>query len=88
MTESEARAVLGVGYSTSKEDLKKTFKRLAARHHPDRSGDDTKFKLINEAYNLLLSRHIGDSVALMIEREFMEWSDVFDGVRNKNYDTD
>jgi molecular chaperone DnaJ len=48
---------LGVSKSASKEDLKKAYRKLAVKHHPDKnSGDkgaEQKFKEINEAYGVL-----------------------------------
>lgn len=45
--------VLGVGKDASPDEIKKAFRRAAVEHHPDRGGDETKFKEINEAYEVL-----------------------------------
>jgi molecular chaperone DnaJ len=46
--------ILGVDKNASKEELKKVFHKLAHTHHPDKNnGDDTKFKEVNEAYQVL-----------------------------------
>ncbi len=45
--------ILGVTRSASAEEIKKTFRRLAHEHHPDKGGDPAKFKDINEAYQAL-----------------------------------
>ena len=45
--------VLGVGKDASPDEIKKAFRRAATQHHPDRGGDETKFKEINEAYEVL-----------------------------------
>ncbi len=45
--------VLGVGKSASADELKKAFRRAAVEHHPDKGGDEAKFKEINEAYEVL-----------------------------------
>ena len=46
--------ILGVDKNTSKEDIKKAFRKLAHQYHPDKTGgDDKKFKEVNEAYSVL-----------------------------------
>jgi molecular chaperone DnaJ len=45
--------ILGVEKGASKEDIKKAFRKLAHKYHPDKGGDEAKFKEINEAYQVL-----------------------------------
>ncbi|TSC70736.1 MAG: molecular chaperone DnaJ [Parcubacteria group bacterium Gr01-1014_46] len=46
--------ILGVDKKAGKEDIKKAFRTLAHKYHPDKkTGDDAKFKEINEAYSVL-----------------------------------
>jgi molecular chaperone DnaJ len=45
--------VLGVGKDASADEIKKAFRRAAVEHHPDRGGDEAKFKELNEAYEVL-----------------------------------
>lgn len=45
--------VLGVDRNTNESDLKKAYKSKAMKHHPDRGGDEAKFKELNEAYDIL-----------------------------------
>jgi molecular chaperone DnaJ len=45
--------VLGVGKDASADEVKKAFRKAAIEHHPDRGGDEAKFKEVNEAYEVL-----------------------------------
>ena len=45
--------VLGVSEQSTSADITKAFKDLAKKHHPDRGGDEAKFKEINEAHDTL-----------------------------------
>lgn len=46
--------VLGIDKKASKDDIKKAFRRLAHKYHPDKGGtDESKFKKITEAYAIL-----------------------------------
>lgn len=46
--------ILGLEKSASKEDIKKAFRKLAHKYHPDKKdGDEIKFKEANEAYQVL-----------------------------------
>lgn len=45
--------ILGVDKKATKDDVKKAFRKLAQKHHPDKGGDESKFKEITEAYSVL-----------------------------------
>ena len=49
--------ILGVTKNASDKDLKQAYKKLSMQHHPDRGGDESKFKEINEAYSTLKDPH-------------------------------
>jgi molecular chaperone DnaJ len=53
MAKRDYYEVLGVGKDASADEIKKAFRRAAIEHHPDRGGDEAKFKEINEAYEVL-----------------------------------
>lgn len=50
----EALAVLGLQERASTEQIRIAYRRLAARHHPDRGGDADQFRRVREAYELLM----------------------------------
>ena len=52
--------ILGVGYGATDEDLRKAYRKLAAKYHPDKQKDESKaaeaadkFKNANRAYKVL-----------------------------------
>lgn len=47
-------SILGIDKNSSTEDIKKVFRKLAHKYHPDKAGgDEAKFKEISEAYSVL-----------------------------------
>ena len=46
--------ILGVNKNASQDEIKKAYRSLSKKYHPDKNGgDDSKFKEINEAYDTL-----------------------------------
>jgi len=45
--------VLGVDKDASQRDIDRAHKRQAAKHHPDRGGNEERMKSVNEAYGVL-----------------------------------
>ena len=57
MAKRDYYEVLGVNRDASEEDIKKAYRKLAMKHHPDRNPDNPKseelFKEAKEAYEVL-----------------------------------
>jgi molecular chaperone DnaJ len=53
MAKRDYYEVLGVKKDASADEVKKAFRKAAIEHHPDRGGNEEKFKEINEAYEVL-----------------------------------
>jgi molecular chaperone DnaJ len=57
MTPSDPYKILGVDKKASQEEIKKAYRKLARRYHPDRNPDDSRseerFKEVQAAYDLV-----------------------------------
>lgn len=54
MKQSEHWKILGLSKNSSKKTLTSRYRRLAAKHHPDKNGDSDAFIIIHEAYQQAL----------------------------------
>jgi len=46
-------SILGVSRNATPEEIKKSYKKLASKHHPDKGGSEAEFKKLQEAYSIL-----------------------------------
>lgn len=54
MSKRDYYEILGIQKNASADEIKKAFRKLAVKHHPDKEGgDETRFKEANEAYEVL-----------------------------------
>lgn len=54
MSKRDYYEVLGINKDASADEIKKAFRKLAIKYHPDKDGgDEAKFKEANEAYEVL-----------------------------------
>jgi molecular chaperone DnaJ len=79
--------ILGVNKDASPEQIKEAYRKLAHKHHPDKTGgDDKKFKEINEAYQALSNKEkraqydqFGDNFSNMGQGGFNNGGNPFEG---------
>ena len=45
--------ILGVTENATQDEIKKSYRNLSKIHHPDKGGDENKFKEVSEAYGVL-----------------------------------
>ncbi len=76
--------LLGVEKNASKDEIKQAFRKLAHQHHPDKGGDEKKFKEINEAYSVLSNDEkrqqydqFGSDFSGFAGQGGMSWEDIF-----------
>lgn len=87
MAEMDYYQVLGVGQDASAEDIKKAYRKLALKYHPDKAKGDKKlaeekFKQISEAYAVLSNpekRRQYDQFGSQVFRERFTQEDIFKG---------
>ena len=59
---STAHEILGVSEGATDAEVKKAFRKLAHKHHPDKGGNAERFKKINNAYQAIKDGNASDPV--------------------------
>ena len=58
MSQTDYYETLGVSRDAAADDLKKAYRKLAVKNHPDKGGDEEVFKKIQEAFDKLLGKEM------------------------------
>ena len=53
MSQKNPYTILGIEPNASQEEIKKAYRKLSLKHHPDRGGDEENFKELSAAYEQL-----------------------------------
>lgn len=61
----------------SLENLRKAYKTKAIEYHPDKNGNEEKFKELSNAYSELLKKFDKDNIKEILEKEELDEFDVF-----------
>jgi DnaJ-class molecular chaperone len=57
MDSNDPWTILGVARNASDDQIKKAYRKLAMKHHPDKGGDSEEFKRIQAAYEHVTNPH-------------------------------
>ncbi|MDI9325606.1 MAG: J domain-containing protein [Alphaproteobacteria bacterium] len=87
---------LGVQKNATQDEIKKAFRSLAQKHHPDKGGSADQFKKINEAYQTLGDTEkrkkydqFGSNYSQYQQNTHSDFSDIFgQGFSNVEFDGD
>ena len=96
MTKKTYYEILGVPIGASQAEIKKKYRRLALKYHPDRStGNEQKFQEVQHAYDILkdpekrkaydaygenAERMNGDGSGFNGQNQYDDWQSIFDSV--------
>jgi molecular chaperone DnaJ len=75
--------ILGINENASSDEIKKSYRKLAMEHHPDKGGDEEKFKKISEAYETLSDENKRNQYDNQRRNPFGTNSSIFDEFFNQ-----
>jgi molecular chaperone DnaJ len=67
---------LNINRSSSQDEIKKSFRTLSKKHHPDKGGDENTFKEIAEAYDTLGDTNKREKYNHKLDNPFSNGNDV------------
>ena len=79
--------ILCVKNNANKQEIKRAYRKLAIKNHPDKGGSDEKFKEISEAYEILSDdnkRYKYDNNSVLETYVVKNPYDLFDEIINKS----
>jgi hypothetical protein len=62
--------VLGIDKDATQPEIDRQYKREAAKHHPDRGGNEERMKTLNEAYGVLKDTTLRNSYDATLRRPY------------------
>lgn len=69
---------LGVNENATQDEIKKSYRKLAMEHHPDKGGNEDQFKKISEAYDILNDENKRKQYDTQRKNPFGRNSSIFD----------
>ena len=79
--------ILSLEKTANESQIKKAYRKLAMKHHPDKGGDPEKFKKVSEAYEILSDpnkRKQYDQFGTYDSQEMPDFDDIFQSFFNQN----
>ena len=74
--------ILGLDNKATHEDIRKNYRKLSLKHHPDRGGDADEFKKINEAFQTLGDKQKRQQYDMQKNNPFMRMGGRDPGIDN------
>ncbi len=79
--------VLGIQINASESDIKKAYRQLAIKYHPDKGGDEDKFKEISAAYEIMSNsnkrkEYYNKTEPITYQQKSNIYKDVYDNINN------